>query len=54
MKLQATAKVQKSGTNVTVNLPKELREALGIDGGDTVLITAETVGRQLVIRKVGG
>lgn len=53
MKLQATAKVQKSGTNVTVNLPKELREALGIDGGDTVLITAETVGRQLVIRKVG-
>lgn len=54
MKLQATAKVQKSGTNVTVNLPKELREALGIDGGDTVLITAETVERQLVIRKVGG
>lgn len=54
LKLQATAKVQKSGTNVTVNLPKEIREALGIDGGDTVLITAETVGRQLVIRKVGG
>ncbi len=54
MELQATAKVQKSGTNVTVNLPKELREALGIDGGDTVLITAETVRRQLVIRKVGG
>lgn len=54
MKLQATAKVQKSGTNVTVNLPKEIREALGIDGGDVVLITAETVGKQIILRKVGG
>lgn len=52
LKLQATAKVQKSGTNVTVNLPKEIRELFGINGGDTVLITAETVGKQIILRKV--
>jgi bifunctional DNA-binding transcriptional regulator/antitoxin component of YhaV-PrlF toxin-antitoxin module len=54
MKLQKTAKVQTSATNVTVNIPVEQREALGISGGDTVLLTADTKTKKITIEKLGG
>jgi bifunctional DNA-binding transcriptional regulator/antitoxin component of YhaV-PrlF toxin-antitoxin module len=54
MKLQKTAKVQTSGTNVTVNIPIEQREALGIGGGDTVLLIADTETQKITIQKLGG
>ena len=54
MTLQKTAKVQVSKTNVTINIPIEQREALGIAGGDTVLLTADTNKKEIIIKKVGG
>ena len=50
MLLQKTAKVQEMKTNVTVNIPREQREALGITGGDTVLLSADTE-KQIIILK---
>ena len=54
MTLQKTAKVQVSKTNVTINIPIEQREALGIAGGDTVLLTADTNKKEIIIKKAGG
>ena len=54
MTLQKTAKVQVSKTNVTINIPVEQREALGIAGGDTVLLTADTNKKEIIIKKAGG
>lgn len=54
MLLQKTAKVQEMKTNVTVNIPIEQREALGIVGGDTVLLTADTNKKTIVLRKLEG
>ncbi len=37
--MKATVKVQTSGNNVYINLPKELREQLDIKKGDILLLT---------------
>lgn len=39
--MKSTVKVQASGKNVFINLPKELREELDLKKGDTVLITVK-------------
>ena len=39
--MKATLKVQATKTNVTVNIPKEIREALDIKKGDTLLLTVK-------------
>ena len=54
MFLVKTAKVQETKTNVVVNIPREQREALGINGGDTVLITADNKNKIITIQKIGG
>ena len=54
MVLQKTAKVQETKTNVTINIPREQREMLGIEGGDTVLLTADTDNQTIIIKKMGG
>lgn len=54
MLLVKTAKVQETKTNVVVNIPREQREALGINGGDTVLISADTKNKFITIKKIGG
>ena len=54
MVLVKTAKVQETKTNVVVNIPIKQREALGINGGDTVLITADTQNKIITILKIGG
>lgn len=33
--------VQQSGTNVSINLPKEVRGLFGIEGGDVLVIVAD-------------
>lgn len=53
MTLSKTAKVQIGVSNTTVNIPKEQREALGINGGDTVLLTADTESKTITIKKMG-
>lgn len=53
MTLSKTAKVQIGNSNTTVNIPKEQREALGISGGDTVLLTADTDKQIIIIKKMG-
>lgn len=53
MLLQKTVKVQETKTNVTVNIPIEQREALGISGGDTVLLIADTKKKEIILRKLG-
>lgn len=52
MFIQKTAKVQETKTNVTVNIPREQREALGIVGGDTVLLSADTEKQIIIIKKM--
>ena len=52
MFIQKTAKVQETKTNVTVNIPREQREALGITGGDTVLLSADTEKKIIIIKKM--
>ena len=52
MLLQKTAKVQEMKTNVTVNIPREQREALGITGGDTVLLSADTEKQIIILKKI--
>ena len=54
MLLQRTAKVQKMKTNVTVNIPREQREALAITGGDTVLLSADTEKQIIILKKMEG
>ncbi len=54
MILQKTAKVQEMKTNVTINIPIEQREALGISGGDTLLLSADTKKKIIVIKKLEG
>lgn len=54
MFIQKTAKVQETKTNVTVNIPREQREALGIIGGDTVLLLADTEKQIIIIKKMEG
>ena len=54
MFIQKTAKVQETKTNVTVNIPREQREALGIVGGDTVLLSADTEKQIIIIKKMEG
>ena len=54
MLLQKTAKVQEMKTNVTVNIPREQREALGITGGDTVLLSADTEKQIIILKKMEG
>ena len=54
MFLVKTAKVQETKTNVMVNIPREQREALEINGGDTVLISADTKNKIITIQKMGG
>lgn len=54
MFIQKTAKVQATKTNVTVNIPREQREALGIVGGDTVLLSADTKKQIIIIKKMEG
>lgn len=53
MILQKTAKVQEMKTNVTINIPIEQREALGIVGGDTVLLSADTKKQIIIVKKMG-
>lgn len=52
MILQRTVKVQESKTNVTINIPAEHRSALGISGGDTLLIMTDTDKQEIILRKV--
>lgn len=52
MFIQRTAKVQETKTNVTINIPREQREALGIVGGDTVLLSADTTKQIIIIKKL--
>jgi AbrB family looped-hinge helix DNA binding protein len=52
MLLVKTAKVQETKTNVVVNIPREQREALGIVGGDTVLLSADTEKKIIIIKKM--
>lgn len=54
MFIQKTAKVQETKTNVTVNIPREQREALDIVGGDTVLLSADTEKQIIIIKKMEG
>ena len=54
MLLQKTAKVQEMKTNVTVNIPREQREALGITGGDTVLLSADNEKQIIILKKMEG
>ena len=54
MFLVKTAKVQETKTNVVVNIPREQREALGINGGDTVLLSADTEKQIIILKKMEG
>ena len=54
MLLQRIAKVLEMKTNVTVNIPREQREALGITGGDTVLLSADTEKQIIILKKMEG
>lgn len=54
MILNKTAKIQVSKTNVTINIPMEHREALGISKGDTVLISTNTKTKEIKLKKIGG
>ena len=54
MLLVKTAKVQETKTNVMVNIPREQREALGITGGDTVLLSADTEKQIIILKKMEG
>lgn len=47
--MKATVKVQASKTNTYINLPKEIREQLGIKKGDTLLVKLE--GNKIIIEK---
>lgn len=51
---QKTVKVQETKTNVTINIPREQREALGIVGGDTVLLSADTDKKIIILKKMEG
>ena len=54
MFLVKTAKVQETKTNVMVNIPRKQREALGITGGDTVLLSADTEKQIIILKKMEG
>ena len=52
MVLSNMVRVQSSGTNVTVNIPKQIREMLNISGGDTLMIEANREKKEIKLRKV--
>jgi AbrB family looped-hinge helix DNA binding protein len=52
MVLNRMVKVQETKSNVTVNIPKETREVLGISGGDTLLLSADTESNQITLKKI--
>lgn len=47
--VKATCKVQASKSNVTINIPKEIRNEFPIEKGDILLITV--IDGKLVIEK---
>jgi AbrB family looped-hinge helix DNA binding protein len=47
--MKSTVKVQETKTNTFINLPKEMKEALGIKKGDTLLL--KVIDDKIVIEK---
>ena len=47
--MKSTVKVQETKTNTFINLPKEMKEALGIKKGDTLLL--KVIDGKIVIEK---
>lgn len=45
-------KIQQSGRNTFVNLPKDIRELLGWEKGDTVTVDADKDKDTIIIRRI--
>jgi bifunctional DNA-binding transcriptional regulator/antitoxin component of YhaV-PrlF toxin-antitoxin module len=52
--LEREIKVQETKTNVTVNIPKTHREILGIQGGDTVIMSVDLKKNAVILKKKEG
>lgn len=49
--MKATVKVQEHGTNTSISIPKDFKNALGLKKGQTLLLTLDGKTGRIIVEK---